>query len=929
MNPSARTEPARYRFPRPDYRSVLLGLRAPQVAILGVAVIAAVAALSAIPSIAGLLTASVLLGLAVPAAAARVRGRTLDQWVPPLIGWGAPWPTARRRWRSSLPRRGAVSGEPRPADPPPPLAGLVLLRASGTATRREVAVAKDRKTGTWTAAVACRGRALALLDPDEQARLLSQWGDTLAAYAQEGSPVRRIGWVVRSFPDDPEALRRFCDDHATMAEDHPARRAYAEVLAAATTSRRHDVYVTLTIGGDRARRAIRQAGGGDRGACRVLLREVDTLAQRLAQADIEVEEILAPHRLAAVLREAFDPAATRTLARWQAAHPIDNEDGGERGRPHGADAWPLATEAGWDHYRSDSAVHATWWVADWPRRDVNAGFLQPLLLRGDGRSAMAVVMEPIPSSRAARVAESARASHLADEELRAKVGYLPTARRRKEEEALAAREAELASGHGDFRFSGYVTLTAPDRDALQHAASEIEEAGFDSGVELRRLYGEADQAFTTTLPLGRGLGDRRAAGRPAHRATTATICSLYPFAGAPGLGHDAPYIGVELYGGAFCYDPWVLYRRGHLTNPNVLVAGKVGRGKSALVKSLLLRSGVFGRRAAVLDPKGEYAALAGELGAEPIRLRPGGDVRLNPLDPGPGAAQLGPDEIARRRLSLLSSVTVAALRRDLQPLERAALQVALTAASDGRAIPTLPLVVEALLEPSASAGADIRASAQVLAKAGHDVALELRRLCEGDLKGMFDGPTTVDVDWDGPLVTVDFSQLLDDDGLGILMACASAWIQAAVMRPGAGARWLVLDEAWRLLGHLGTARWLRASLKLARQYGVANVLVMHRLSDLLAAGDAGSEQVALAKGLLSDTETRIVYAQPDGELAATAELLGLGDTERATLGSLPRGVGLWKVGPTSHVVAHHLGAAEAAVVDTDTGMNQSPQCQAA
>jgi hypothetical protein len=95
---------------------------------------------------------------------------------------------------------------------------------------------------------------------------------------------------------------------------------------------------------------------------------------------------------------------------------------------------------------------------------------------------------------------------------------------------------------------------------------------------------------------------------------------------------------------------------------------------------------------------------------------------------------------------------------------------------------------------------------------------------------------------------------------------------------------------------------------------------MHRLSDLTAAGDADSEQVALARGLLSDTETRVVYAQPDGELDATAELLGLGDTERATLGALPTGVALWKVGATSHVVAHHLGASEAAVVDTDAGM---------
>lgn len=95
------------------------------------------------------------------------------------------------------------------------------------------------------------------------------------------------------------------------------------------------------------------------------------------------------------------------------------------------------------------------------------------------------------------------------------------------------------------------------------------------------------------------------------------------------------------------------------------------------------------------------------------------------------------------------------------------------------------------------------------------------------------------------------------------------------------------------------------------------------------AGDAGSEQVALAKKLLSDTETRIVYAQPDSELAVTAELLGLGDTQRATVGSLPRGVGLWKVGPTSHVVAHQFGSAEASVVDTDAGMYQPQDRQAA
>jgi len=43
------------------------------------------------------------------------------------------------------------------------------------------------------------------------------------------------------------------------------------------------------------------------------------------------------------------------------------------------------------------------------------------------------------------------------------------------------------------------------------------------------------------------------------------------------------------------YDPWVLYRAGVLTNPNVLLVGVISTGKSALAKSLVVRSIAFGR----------------------------------------------------------------------------------------------------------------------------------------------------------------------------------------------------------------------------------------------------------------------------------------------------------------------------------------------
>ena len=72
------------------------------------------------------------------------------------------------------------------------------------------------------------------------------------------------------------------------------------------------------------------------------------------------------------------------------------------------------------------------------------------------------------------------------------------------------------------------------------------------------------------------------APRPqAHRGTTAQLQALYPFVAEPGLGVAGAYIGQDLLGGAFAYDPWELYRAGRVTSPNALVIGQIGRGKAA------------------------------------------------------------------------------------------------------------------------------------------------------------------------------------------------------------------------------------------------------------------------------------------------------------------------------------------------------------
>ena len=130
---------------------------------------------------------------------------------------------------------------------------------------------------------------------------------------------------------------------------------------------------------------------------------------------------------------------------------------------------------------------------------------------------------------------------------------------------------------------------------------------------------------------------------PAHQVTTRNLGAAYPFIAEAGLGRRGVVIGDDLLGGSFVFDPFELYAAGVVSNPNMVVFGQIGRGKSAFVKAFLWRQAVFGRRAWVVDPKGEYGDLADAWGVRPVGLRPGGAIRLNPLDPGPDGAVAGSD----------------------------------------------------------------------------------------------------------------------------------------------------------------------------------------------------------------------------------------------------------------------------------------------
>ncbi len=490
----------RYSFPPLERRGVLLGLQTGQLASLLGGVAGALLISQAVPAPAGTGLAAVTMITAGVAALWPRAGQPLVVWVPIAAGWirrrrsGAvlvPHPLAGRSPVARIADQGSA-GTRAVRDTAP--AGISLLEVDGGPGRDPLGLVRDRRFGTWAAVVPVQGRSFVLLDPDQQVGQLEAWRAVLGALARPGTPLRRIQWLHVSAPEGAGGrAQRYAISDPTHGEvvgllgaPEPggpalARQSYQELVAdAGLATQGHRAWMVLAVGG------AQRPGSPARRGLDDLRREVRLLDGQLRNADLRAGP---PLRLADL----------RGLLADSRGHERLEDPGRCRSSP-----WPMASDEAWAALRSDGAWHATFWIAEWPRVDVTPDFLTPLLL-DDGRRAVSVIMAPVPPERAAREVRAARAADVADDELRSRAGFLPSARRRREAEGVIRRESELADGHADYRFSGYVTVTAADRESLAAACLETEQAAERAHLELRRLYGRQSEAFTWTLPLARGL----------------------------------------------------------------------------------------------------------------------------------------------------------------------------------------------------------------------------------------------------------------------------------------------------------------------------------------------------------------------------------------------------------------------------------------
>jgi hypothetical protein len=488
--------PARltYKFGPLERRGILGPVRAGQAAIVGAAALIGVVLLDQAPNAAGALIATIVLGLAVVTAVAPVGHRTIEEWAPVCASFALRRIRGFTRFRSPVPMWGALTRRPNePAAAAPPVLGGV--RIIEVAYRNHPIGAVSEQGGRrLTAVLACRVVSFSLLDPEAQQRRLARWGLILSSAAS--TAIRRIQWVERTAPAQGDELARWLHserDPAMPPRGTPMVESYLELIGTtARVTQEHEVLLAVQIDARRVR------DRGTEAAVRALVEETERVAQGLEAAEVTVVGALSPGQLSRTLRTAFDPFARAELTALEAADP--GRDGLSE-----ANAWPLGADEGWDHYRSDGAVHATYWIGGWPRIDVSPMFMDALLGRSSVVRTVAVTFEPIPPDRSIREIETAVTRDQAERDLRRRFGQSETARQRQAQDATMRRESELAAGHAEVRLAGFVTVSGRDRDDLRRASSDVLEHAARARLELHRMYGQQAAAFTFTLPLCRGL----------------------------------------------------------------------------------------------------------------------------------------------------------------------------------------------------------------------------------------------------------------------------------------------------------------------------------------------------------------------------------------------------------------------------------------
>lgn len=345
-------------------------------------------------------------------------------------------------------------------------------------------------------------------DIGERYQLAQQLSAVLASMTQREG-IKRVVLQERT---SPTTIRSARDQFAAVntrrarARSEVASNNYLQVLDNSEQfAVEHRNFITVTLDLVALASQVKALGGGKKAAQAVAAVEARNLADALNRAEIKVRGWLSPRDVAALARTAFDPDFLST---------VQNREAENRGVDLTAMGPMHIEEPPKKHglVVTDSGVHTTMWIHEWPRMDSRVGFIEPVVFSRDPVTAEAVthifsiVLTPVPVSKALKNVSREKRLWNGNSKLRAKRGEDDSQADKQDYDSLIERENEILAGHGQFSYGGYLTITAADEDTLERGIAGARNAMSQVGMEGQILYcQQAEALLTNVLPLGLGM----------------------------------------------------------------------------------------------------------------------------------------------------------------------------------------------------------------------------------------------------------------------------------------------------------------------------------------------------------------------------------------------------------------------------------------
>ncbi len=439
-----------------------------------------------------------------------------------------------------------------------------------------------------------------------------------------------------------------------------------------------------------------------------------------------------------------------------------------------------------------------------------------------------------------------------------------------------------------FRFALYFTLYSNTLEELDKNSTILESALGAKLVVTKRALLATEPGFNSTLPLG--LDELNIA----NNLNTSPLSSTFPFVSSDLTGNDGILYGINRHNNSL-----ILFDRFQMENANFVVFAKSGAGKSYAVKLEVLRSLMVGIEVIIIDPENEYQHLAEAVGGTYLNISLNSDFRINPFDLPIGIQDEDPADVLRSAVINLLGLMNLILGK-VDPTEEAILDKAIwqtyakkdiTETADFRTA-EMPVMSDLIDILNGIVGAE-------------SLAQRLEKFTNGTFAGLLNQATNVQLN--NQLLIFSIRDLEDQlRPIAMYITLGHIW---NLVRSELKKRIMVLDEAWIMMQHEDSARFVFGIAKRARKYYLGLTTITQDVADFMAS--------PYGKPIVTNSSIQLLLKQSPAAIDIVAETFFLTEGEKYLLLESDVGEGIFFAGLKHAAIKIYASYVEDQIITTD------------